>query len=123
MAIEAELADGRILEFPDGTKPEVIQATVKRVLGIQAAPAPAAESFTTGDPMGGLDLGLGSAVSAPVEPAQPQKRPVKLSPLDIPAPPEEQIPFSREEGLLGSSRTAIAQRDALIEQEIGRAHV
>jgi hypothetical protein len=32
MAIEAELADGRVLEFPDGTDPSVIQATVKRVL-------------------------------------------------------------------------------------------
>jgi hypothetical protein len=32
MAIEAELPDGRILEFPDGTSPAVIQATVKRVL-------------------------------------------------------------------------------------------
>jgi hypothetical protein len=32
MAIEAELADGRILEFPDGTDPSVIQATVKKVL-------------------------------------------------------------------------------------------
>jgi hypothetical protein len=37
MAIEAELADGRILEFPDGTDPAVIQATVKKVLG-QTAP-------------------------------------------------------------------------------------
>ena len=44
MAIEAELADGRILEFPDGTNPAVIQATVKRVLGLSVAatPAPAA---------------------------------------------------------------------------------
>jgi len=32
MAIEAELADGRVLEFPDGTDPSVIQATVKRIL-------------------------------------------------------------------------------------------
>ncbi len=32
MAIEAQLADGRILEFPDGTDPSVIQATVKRVI-------------------------------------------------------------------------------------------
>ena len=32
MAIEAELADGRILEFPDGTDPSVVQATVKKVL-------------------------------------------------------------------------------------------
>ena len=37
MAIEAELPDGRVLEFPDGTDPKVIQATVRRVLG-SAAP-------------------------------------------------------------------------------------
>lgn len=39
MAIEAELADGRILEFPDGTDPSVIQATVKKVLA-SGRPAP-----------------------------------------------------------------------------------
>ena len=38
MAIEAELADGRILEFPDGTDPSVIQATVKRVLASGGQP-------------------------------------------------------------------------------------
>ena len=32
MAIEAELADGRILEFPDGTDPKVIQDAVKRLI-------------------------------------------------------------------------------------------
>lgn len=30
MTIEAELADGRVLEFPDGTHPDVIRATVKK---------------------------------------------------------------------------------------------
>lgn len=34
MPIEAELPDGRVLEFPDGTNPAVIQATVKKVLGV-----------------------------------------------------------------------------------------
>ena len=29
MTIQAQLADGRILEFPDGTDPQVIQDTVK----------------------------------------------------------------------------------------------
>lgn len=33
--IEAELADGRILEFPDGTAPEVVQKTVKNVLSLE----------------------------------------------------------------------------------------
>ena len=55
MAIEAELADGRILEFPDGTDPAVVQATVKRVLGQTAptatptaAPAPTETQGATG---------------------------------------------------------------------------
>ena len=38
MTITAELADGRTLEFPDETDPQVIQATVKRVIGQQGAP-------------------------------------------------------------------------------------
>ena len=36
--IQAQLEDGRVLEFPDGTDPQVIQTTVKRVLGQQEAP-------------------------------------------------------------------------------------
>jgi hypothetical protein len=36
MPIEAELADGRVLEFPDGTDPAVIQRTVKSMIGQQA---------------------------------------------------------------------------------------
>lgn len=38
MAIEAQLADGRVLEFPDGTDPSVIQATVKRIVAQSAPP-------------------------------------------------------------------------------------
>lgn len=44
MAIEAELADGRILEFPDGTDPSVVQATVKKVLA-SSQPAPQTTAF------------------------------------------------------------------------------
>lgn len=44
MTIQAQLADGRVLEFPDGTDPAVIQAAVKRMLSQQApAPTPAPE--------------------------------------------------------------------------------
>lgn len=38
MAVEAELPDGRILEFPDGTDSAVVQATVKKVLGVAEQP-------------------------------------------------------------------------------------
>lgn len=44
MTIEAELHDGRVLEFPDGTAPEVVQATVKRMLG----PAPSSNLQVAG---------------------------------------------------------------------------
>jgi hypothetical protein len=36
MVMQAQLADGRVLEFPDGTDPAVIQSTVKRVVSQQA---------------------------------------------------------------------------------------
>lgn len=69
MTIEAELPDGRILEFPDGTAPEVIQATVRRVLGVGAAAAPAPKERTMGEAVtdvgAGLTKGLGNLVQLP----------------------------------------------------------
>lgn len=49
MTVTAELHDGRVLEFPDGTDPSVIQQTVKKVLGVQQTPAQ-----TFAKPTGGL---------------------------------------------------------------------
>jgi hypothetical protein len=73
MTIEAELADGRVLEFPDGTSPEVIQKVVKRLVsGETPAPAPApaqkgertvGEAFT--DTGAGLISGLGQLAQFP----------------------------------------------------------
>ena len=39
MTITANLPDGRVLNFPDGTDPSVIQSTVKNMLGVQVDPA------------------------------------------------------------------------------------
>lgn len=53
---EAVLPDGRILEFPDGTDPAVIQQAVKRVLGVDSSAqdagfnAPAIEAGTAFEP-------------------------------------------------------------------------
>lgn len=60
MSMQAELHDGRILEFPDGTDPSVIQTTVKKML------APSIGEVALGTPLGSLalgaaDLGLGAA--------------------------------------------------------------
>jgi hypothetical protein len=56
--IYAELHDGRRLEFPEGTDPAVIQQTVKKVLGLQAAQTAPAEAPS------GLMKGLNDVSSA-----------------------------------------------------------
>lgn len=69
MTIEAELADGTVLEFPDGTPDTVVQATVKRMLSPQQPKSLAAKVldrhplFAAGETA--LALGTG-AVAAPV---------------------------------------------------------
>jgi len=55
MAIEAQLADGRILEFPDGTDPSVVQATVKRLIA-ESAPPPKESTFGSELVRGGKQL-------------------------------------------------------------------
>lgn len=73
--IEAELADGRVLEFPDGTDPRVIQATVKKVLGAATKPQETtfggvASEVVKGGLRGAGDVGSGvaQAVTAPFGP-------------------------------------------------------
>ena len=57
MTIEAELFDGTVLEFPDGTDPQVIQKAVKA----QTALRKQAATVTTPDP----------AAPTPAAPAEP----------------------------------------------------
>lgn len=66
MAIEAELADGRILEFPDGTDPAVIQSTVKRMIAGGSAPAPAATPTASEptDTSTGMDTGASTSLGS-----------------------------------------------------------
>ena len=66
MAIEVELPDGSIAEFPDGTRPEVIQATLRKQFGFAAGagnssgPVPAAPSPDA--PAGGGGGGVGRSL-------------------------------------------------------------
>jgi hypothetical protein len=62
MTIEAELADGRILEFPDGTDQGVIQATVQRM--ISATPAAPSKERTFGEATKDIGAGLVSGVGS-----------------------------------------------------------
>lgn len=77
MAIEAQLADGRILEFPDGTDPSIIQATVKKMVQAgqpapTAAKAPATEGVPFADSLGGEFAGFAPALTPPSRSATEQ---------------------------------------------------
>ncbi len=69
MSVEAELADGRVLEFPDGTPPHVVQATVKKVLGITKAPEAAALDRGKAA-LSGVNAGIAGLVGLPVDTAE-----------------------------------------------------
>src|SRR3990167_8484265 len=61
MTITAELADGRRLEFPDGTDPGVVQATVKKLLSPQGTQT---EGWTPFTPSGELTGGVADVTTA-----------------------------------------------------------
>lgn len=63
MAIEAELADGRVLEFPDGTSNDVIQATVKKMVA-QGQPQPKGSPLPAN---AGLANFMATALGLPVD--------------------------------------------------------
>jgi len=73
MAIEAQLADGRVLEFPDGTDPAVIQSTVKRLIA-GSQPAPTQKPTQAAEPKAGYDFG--AAMAADIAPAETPIAPV-----------------------------------------------
>lgn len=64
MSLTAELADGRVLEFPDGTDPAVVQATVKKMVAPPSIPQRIGRNIA-GTMEAGMALGSG-ALAAPV---------------------------------------------------------
>jgi len=73
MAIEAQLADGRVLEFPDGTDPAVIQSTVKRLIAeSQPAPKTTPKPTQAAEPVG-YDFGAAMAADLAL-PETPEKK-------------------------------------------------
>jgi hypothetical protein len=73
MAIEAKLADGRVLRFPDGTDPTVIDSTVQNLLAEgKTAPAPKATSKPA-EPEAQYDFGDAMGTGAEAIMAQPNR--------------------------------------------------
>jgi hypothetical protein len=75
--IQAKLADGRTLEFPDGTEDAIINAAVKKSMGIEGVgipegggpPISALTPSTTEPPT--LRIGPGQPPAGPTEPTKP----------------------------------------------------
>jgi len=72
VTIEAELADGRVLEFPDGTTPDVVQATVKKMLAetVDSPPAEATAGGRASAAVGGANKGIAGLLGLPVDTAE-----------------------------------------------------
>jgi len=116
MTIQAQLADGRVLEFPDGTDPSVVQATVKKVIAnpmaaqstaslesAKAAPfsfGDIAKSFGSGVVGGAKSLvdvvGAGSGVSQGLGEAQDY--------LQRSLSPERQAEIARDQELMNRAQ-------------------
>jgi len=69
--IEAELPDGTVLEFPEGTSPDVVQRVVKQRLGVAAKPEPSTMQ-NIGQTLGNIGAGalrgagsIGATIMAP----------------------------------------------------------
>ena len=87
MTIEARLADGTILRFPDGTDPAVIQAAVRRQMGIaQESAQQAAALAVTGEPTVPLRFGQETPMGA--EPPQGIVAEIDKVLMRIPGVPE-----------------------------------
>lgn len=109
MSVEAELSDGTILEFPDGTSPDVVRQTVKRQLGlagpVKPAPAPDSSIDTGKSVMEGF-----VAKPQPPAPAAPvqsiMRRQPYTAPIDL-GRPEIQNP----DGSVSTERTITVGSD------------
>ncbi len=100
MALEAELSDGTILEFPDGTHPDVVRLTVKRQLGLAGpprAPAPPTFAETLAEPQDYAapapepTVTPGRSVMAGIT-DRPGPTLARANPRPLIVPPEEQVP-------------------------------
>ena len=123
MTVRAELADGRVLEFPDGTDPSVIQSTVKRM--IAAEPRPQPEEGITAALTGGFKRFLSTgetALESLVDPELAAQRGVeraqKIGEQYAPGASLEKVKQAyAERGLLPAVGEAISQiPSALAEQ-------
>lgn len=121
MAIQAALHDGRILEFPDGTDPSVVQATVKRVLGIgapaQQQPAPAAEEKPVLAP---VQQQAPSTTAEGMQGYVPRRQFEAEPPPVQQAPPQQPVPAPADDMEAKLAAQEARQKEFSFGQELGK---
>jgi hypothetical protein len=123
MTIRAELADGRVLEFPDGTDPSVIQSTVKSM--IAAEPKPQPEEGITAALTGGFkrflstgETALESLVNPELAAQRGVERAQRLGEQYAPGASLEKVKQAyAERGFFPAAREAISQIPAALAEQ------
>ena len=137
MTIEAELPDGRVLEFPDGTEQAVIQRVVREQLGVDGGGwgDPGDKKVATGIPLvlnelaqvpAGFNDALGDVVDLPSRVVTPMLNPVREAVgLDPITPESEPAIASLGETIKAANyavpepETALGRINRRVGQELG----
>lgn len=124
MAITAQLEDGRLLEFPDGTDPSIVQSTVKRLLSESATPAAPAEGIGAALKGGFKRFGSGleTALESIIDPQQAAERGLergqKISEQYAPGASLERVKQRYEkDGLFSAAKEAVGQIPAALAEQ------
>jgi hypothetical protein len=121
MTIQAQLADGRILEFPDGTDPAVIQATVKKMVAAASPPKEGIMAALTGGAKrfgSTIETGLESLIDPELAAKRGVARGEEISQQYAPGASLEKVKQAYEQkGLFPAAYEAVSQiPSALTEQ-------
>lgn len=124
MAITAQLDDGRLLEFPDGTDPSVIQSTVKRLVSQSMTPAAPAEGIGAALKGGfkrfgsGLETALESVIDPQLAAERGLERGEKISEQYAPGASLERVKQKYEQdGLFSAAKEAVGQIPAALAEQ------
>jgi hypothetical protein len=124
MAITAQLEDGRLLEFPDGTDPSVIEAAAKRILAQSAAPAAPQEGIGAAFKGGfkrfgsGLETALESIIDPQLAAERGLERGEKISEQYAPGASLERVKQRYEkDGLFSAAKEAVGQIPAALAEQ------
>lgn len=116
MTIEARLADGRILKFPDGTSQDVIQATVKRTLS--ESPKQAFADRNIPDPSAQLALRDAGITAAPAPNAASGPGELSIGPFETGVQTPEKV-----NQFLAGAGSALVNALKGVEQALGLGEI